>query len=127
MRAALFVKEEDYAALERVLEEAFRRLPRRSTKGDAQARHLLAAWPIPRPEDWVSRVNRAEGKKELGGVATERAAWPAITVVNRGANRSSRASAWNQPYVPVAVPFSSQIPWQKTTDVVGWQMRGESV
>jgi putative transposase len=38
---------------------------RRSTKGDDQARQLLAAWPIPRPADWVSRVNRAEGKKEL--------------------------------------------------------------
>jgi putative transposase len=37
----------------------------RYTKGDDQARKLLANWPIPRPEDWVARVNRAEGKMEL--------------------------------------------------------------
>jgi putative transposase len=37
----------------------------RYDKGDAPARHLLADWPIPRPVDWTSRVNRADGKKEL--------------------------------------------------------------
>ncbi len=34
-------------------------------RGMTGARQLLAAWPIPRPEDWASRVNRAESKKEL--------------------------------------------------------------
>jgi putative transposase len=37
----------------------------RSTQGDDKARQLLAAWPIPRPTNWTSRVNRAEGQKEL--------------------------------------------------------------
>jgi putative transposase len=37
----------------------------RYTKGEDQVRRLLAAWPIARPEDWSSRVNRAEGKKDL--------------------------------------------------------------
>jgi putative transposase len=37
----------------------------RWTQGDHQARRLLAAWPIARPENWVARVNRAEGRKEL--------------------------------------------------------------
>src|SRR5271166_5158934 len=37
----------------------------RFTMGDDGARRLLAAWPIPRPADWASRVNRAESKKEL--------------------------------------------------------------
>jgi len=37
----------------------------RYARGMTGARQLLAAWPIPRPEDWASRVNRAESKKEL--------------------------------------------------------------
>jgi putative transposase len=37
----------------------------RYSKGDDRARQLLAAWQIDRPDDWTSRVNRAEGKKEL--------------------------------------------------------------
>ena len=36
----------------------------RYTKGDDKAQRPLSAWAIPRPESWVSRVNRAEGKKE---------------------------------------------------------------
>ena len=37
----------------------------RSGKGGAVSRQFLANWPIPRPRDWTSRVNRADGKKEL--------------------------------------------------------------
>jgi hypothetical protein len=37
----------------------------RYDKGDAPARHFLSDWPIPRPVDWTSRVNRADAKKEL--------------------------------------------------------------
>jgi len=40
----------------------------RYTKGDHKACQLLSAWPIPRPKNWASRVNRAEGKKELEAV-----------------------------------------------------------
>jgi len=40
----------------------------RYTQGDDKVRQLLAAWPIPRPKNWASRVNRAEGKKELEAV-----------------------------------------------------------
>jgi putative transposase len=37
----------------------------RYTKGDDKARQLLAAWPIHRPTNWTSRVNRAESQNEL--------------------------------------------------------------
>jgi putative transposase len=37
----------------------------RSTYGDVQARALLSEWPIPRPRDWVQRVNRPENQAEL--------------------------------------------------------------
>jgi len=40
----------------------------RYTQGDDKVRQLLAAWRIPRPKNWASRVNRAEGKKELEAV-----------------------------------------------------------
>jgi putative transposase len=40
----------------------------RYTQGDDKVHQLLAAWPIPRPKNWASRVNRAEGKKELEAV-----------------------------------------------------------
>ncbi len=40
----------------------------RHTQGDDKARQLLTPWPIPRPRNWVSRVNRAEGKKELEAI-----------------------------------------------------------
>ena len=40
----------------------------RYTQGDDNARLLLTPWPIPRPRNWVSRVNRAEAKKELEAV-----------------------------------------------------------
>jgi putative transposase len=33
--------------------------------GDVAARRLLCPWPIPRPRDWLNRVNRAETKGEL--------------------------------------------------------------
>ena len=33
--------------------------------GDAEARALLSNWPLPRPRDWVARVNRPERKEEL--------------------------------------------------------------
>jgi putative transposase len=33
--------------------------------GDAKAKSLLADWPIPRPRDWRSRVNRAQTEAEL--------------------------------------------------------------
>jgi putative transposase len=33
--------------------------------GDAQSQGVLSKWPIDVPEDWVSRVNRAENKQEL--------------------------------------------------------------
>src|SRR5208337_3995127 len=39
--------------------------PGRYTQGGDKARQLLAPWPILRPRNWASRVNRAEGKKEL--------------------------------------------------------------
>ena len=38
------------------------------TKGNDKARQLLSAWPIPRPKNWVSRVNRADSKEELEAV-----------------------------------------------------------
>jgi putative transposase len=34
-------------------------------KGDAVSRAILSEWPIPRPADWLNRVNRAETKGEL--------------------------------------------------------------
>jgi putative transposase len=34
-------------------------------KGDEAAGKLLTAWPFPRPDDWLTRVNRAETKAEL--------------------------------------------------------------
>ncbi len=37
----------------------------RHTQGDDKARQLLTPWPIPRPRNWVSRVNRAESEKEV--------------------------------------------------------------
>jgi len=37
----------------------------RLTCGDAAARTLLSPWPILRPKDWASRVNRAETAREL--------------------------------------------------------------
>jgi len=40
----------------------------RYTQGDDKARQLLTPWPIPRPRNSISRVNRAEGKKELEAV-----------------------------------------------------------
>jgi putative transposase len=33
--------------------------------GDAKARKLLSPWPIPRPANWLGRVNRAETRAEL--------------------------------------------------------------
>ncbi len=38
------------------------------TKADGKARNLLCAWPIPRPNNWAERVNRAEGNTELEAV-----------------------------------------------------------
>ena len=38
------------------------------TEKDDDGRRILCAWPIPRPEDWISRVNRAEGSKELQAI-----------------------------------------------------------
>jgi REP-associated tyrosine transposase len=35
-----------------------------------QDKPVLCAWPIPRPTDWVARVNRALTKKELEAVRT---------------------------------------------------------
>jgi putative transposase len=40
----------------------------RYTKGDDKSRQVLADWPIPRPKNWATRVNRAEGKKELEAI-----------------------------------------------------------
>jgi len=37
-------------------------------QGDDKARRLLVPWHIRRPKNWASRVNRAEGKKELEAV-----------------------------------------------------------
>jgi putative transposase len=37
----------------------------RVVHGDEAARALVAAWPVARPRDWTSRVNRAETGKEL--------------------------------------------------------------
>jgi putative transposase len=34
-------------------------------RGDEEARQLLSGWPIPRPEDWLRRVRRAETRNEL--------------------------------------------------------------
>lgn len=33
--------------------------------GDAEAKELLAEWPVERPKNWHWRVNRAETKEEL--------------------------------------------------------------
>ncbi|MCE5266994.1 MAG: transposase, partial [Planctomycetaceae bacterium] len=33
--------------------------------GDAESREVLSKWPFDAPADWVSRVNRAENKREL--------------------------------------------------------------
>ncbi len=40
----------------------------RYTQRDHKVRQLLARWPIPRPKNWASRVNRVEDKKELQAV-----------------------------------------------------------
>jgi putative transposase len=40
----------------------------RYTKGDDKSRQVLANWPIPGPKNWATRVNRAEGRKELEAV-----------------------------------------------------------
>jgi putative transposase len=40
----------------------------RYARGDDKARQVLTLWPIPRPRNWASRVNRAEGKTELKAV-----------------------------------------------------------
>jgi putative transposase len=37
----------------------------RRHRGGDRARGLLAPWPIPRPTDWLRRVNRAEGREVL--------------------------------------------------------------
>lgn len=37
----------------------------RHTYGDAKARALLSEWPIPRPRNWVERVNRPQTEAEL--------------------------------------------------------------
>ena len=37
----------------------------RQTYGDAEARALLSSWPIPRPRQWRSRVNKPQSEKEL--------------------------------------------------------------
>jgi putative transposase len=36
--------------------------------GDVAARRLLCTWPLPRPRDWLPRVNRAETQRELEGL-----------------------------------------------------------
>ena len=40
----------------------------RYKEGDDKARSMLCVWPIPRPRDWTSRVNRADGSKELQAI-----------------------------------------------------------
>jgi len=37
----------------------------RHCSGDAEARALLAPWPVPRPRDWVDRVNAPQTEAEL--------------------------------------------------------------
>ena len=72
-------------------------------KGMTGVRQLLAAWPIPRPEDRASRVNRAESKKELEALRRG---------VQRGqpygsepwCQRIVQPSAWNPPYPPRPSP-----------------------
>lgn len=40
----------------------------RYTSADPAARALLADWPVPRPQDWLDRVNRAESEQELASL-----------------------------------------------------------
>jgi putative transposase len=40
----------------------------RRESGDARSRALLARWPMPRPRDWVQRVNAAETEAELEAI-----------------------------------------------------------
>lgn len=42
----------------------------RRVSGDAEARALLSAWPLPMPRDWLSRVNRIETEAELEQIRT---------------------------------------------------------
>ncbi len=55
---------------ERAKEWRWRSLWRWEHSFENDARPVLCPWPIPRPPDWVARVNRALTKKELEAVRT---------------------------------------------------------
>jgi len=44
----------------------------RSTGTEAATRQLLATWPVERPNDWTTRVNRPQGEKELAALRLSR-------------------------------------------------------
>jgi hypothetical protein len=85
-RLPLFQKDGDYQAFERVLAEALVKHPRRSLGYCLMPNHAekwrwsslwrrlhpgelpsisFADWPMPMPDDWVGRVNRAQTEAEL--------------------------------------------------------------
>ena len=63
------------------------------------SRPILCPWPIPRPNDWVKRVNRVLTKKELEAVRTSvtrgrpfgAEAWQEATVAQLGLQSTFRA------------------------------------
>jgi len=60
----------------------------RCTQGDDKVRQLPAAWPIHRPKNWVSLVNRAWQEGAESGSPQRSADSP--TAERYGANESSR-------------------------------------
>ncbi len=75
-RMTIFGKDEDYAAFERVLEEAVERTNTRLLaycvmpnhrwhQGTRQEKSLLASWPMPRRPHWLEHVNAPQTEAEL--------------------------------------------------------------
>jgi hypothetical protein len=59
----LFEKAQDYAALEQVFDETFRRTAIRIL-----AYCVMPAWPIPCPDDWVAIVQAPQTEAEVAAV-----------------------------------------------------------
>ena len=66
-RDQIFDQDSDYAAFEKVLAEPQEQV---SVWILSENKPALCPWPIPRPADWVTRVNRALTKKEIEAVQT---------------------------------------------------------
>ena len=64
-RDQIFDQGSDYAAFEKVLAESQEQV---SVRILSETKPVLCPWPIPRPADWVTRVNRALTKKEIEAV-----------------------------------------------------------